>query len=105
MNQNMGPAIAGVGVMAMAMLVPLTVTAQEFKTQSYRLTANGPTVILKNWTCWFSSNAGCKYAPCHMTTVQKPALGRLMPSVKPGTIPASGGQSAGKPVPVLTITY
>ena len=105
MNHNVRLAIAGAGVMAMTSLVPLTVAAEEFKTRSYRLTANGPTVILKNWTCWFGSDAGCKYAPCHMTTLQKPALGTLKPSVEPGTIPASGGRCAGKPAPVLTITY
>ena len=103
MNHNVGLAVAGGGVVAMISFVPLAAAAQE--TRSYRLTASGPTVILKNWTCWFGPDAGCRYAPCHMSTVQKPALGTLNPSVTPGSIPAAGGQCAGRPVPVLTITY
>jgi hypothetical protein len=73
------------------------------ETLSYRFIASGPTLVLNQWTCWF--RADCKYAPCHMTTVQKPILGRLKPSVVPGVIPPAGGLCAGKPVPMLNMTY
>ena len=76
--------------------------ADEFTRLSYEFTANGPTVILAGWTCWF---ADCEYAACHMTTLQMPALGVLRPSVRQGMIPSTAGKCAGKPVPVLTITY
>jgi adenylate cyclase len=45
------------------------------------------------------------YAPCHMTIVQKPTLGTLTPSVRHGVFPAAAGQCAGKPAPLLNITF
>jgi len=76
--------------------------AQDFVTQDYRFTANGPLKLLDAWTCWFPS---CKYAACHMTTIKQPTLGRLTPRVGPTQIPAQGGVCAGQPVPGLTLTY
>ena len=93
---------AAFGVLVITSLATAPVCAQDF---TYRFTAHGPTVVLSSWTCWFGVDRGCKYAPCHMTTAQEPKLGRLRPSVAPGTIPASGGSCAGNPVPVLNMTY
>lgn len=77
--------------------------AEHFQTRVFHAVANGPTVILAHWTCWFPEN--CRYAPCHMTTLQEPKLGSVRPSVSPGRVPSDGGACAGKPVPVLNITY
>ncbi|WP_457817302.1 hypothetical protein, partial [Staphylococcus aureus] len=52
---------------------------------------------------WFPTN--CRYAPCHMVTVQKPRLGTLRPSVSPTHLPATMSTCAGAPVPGLTIIY
>ncbi len=79
--------------------------AQDANTLTYRWVANGPTIVLRDWTCWFGAADGCKYAPCHMTTAQEPTLGKLTPKVSPGVIPANGGSCAGRPVPVLNIKY
>jgi hypothetical protein len=93
---------AAVGILAVTSLAAVPVQAE---TLSYRFIANGPTVVLNRWTCWFGPNGGCKYAPCHMTTVQQPRLGRLKPAVISGSIPANGGACAGRPVPMLNMTY
>lgn len=77
--------------------------AEEFQMHSSRFVANGPVVVLANWTCWFPTT--CKYAACRVTTVQKPTLGTLKSVVGPSVVPAMGGQCAGKPIPALTITY
>ena len=103
MNQNVRLAVAALGALAVISLAAVPVAAEEFKTLSFRFTANGPTAIVDKWTCWF--DADCQYAACHMTTVRKPTLGTLKPFAGPGAIPAWAGRCAGKPVPVLTITY
>jgi hypothetical protein len=77
--------------------------AQNVVPLSYNFTANGPTVVLDKWTCWFGS--GCKYAPCNMRIVQEPRLGRLRPKVSQGTIPQSGGVCAGTPIVVMSMWY
>ena len=86
-------------------VTPAPSTAQTMETRTYHAVAHGPTVVLPWWSCWFGQDKGCKYAPCHMHTVQAPRLGVLTPSVVPGQIPARAGVCAGKPVPVMTLTY
>ena len=90
-------------VLAQLALVPGAASAQPMQTYAYHWVAHGPTVVLPAWTCWFPKN--CKYAPCHMHTVQEPQLGLLTPSVATGQIPAYAGVCAGKPIPNLTLTY
>jgi hypothetical protein len=92
---------AGASAFALISCSTARVAAEEL-TQSFRFSANGPTLILSNWTCWY---ADCRYAPCHMTVVQKPTLGSLTPTVRHGVFPASSGQCAGKPSPILNITF
>jgi hypothetical protein len=97
-------AFAGLGALAALSLGPVRAPAAETtQTLTTSFTANGPTVILDKWSCWFG--ADCRYAPCHMTTVSEPRLGRLTPDVGSGAIPSAGGRCMGKPVPVLTIVY
>jgi len=104
MNRKAWTALAGLGALAAISAAPVGAAAAEpVQTLSYSFTANGPTVVLSKWTCWFG--ADCAYAPCHMTTARTPALGALAPRVEPGVVPSSGGRCAGMPVPVLTITY
>jgi len=74
----------------------------QMVTLHYHSIANGPTAAVSNWTCWFPD---CRYAPCHMQTVQSPQLGVLRPSVHSGRIPESGGICAGRPITALTLTY
>jgi hypothetical protein len=97
--------LGAVVLVALDSIPALPQVGQNFQTLTYRATATGPTLILAKWTCWFGSDQDCKYAPCHMTTVQEPKLGKLRPAVSPGVIPANGGVCAGRPVPVLNITY
>lgn len=83
-------------------LTPSTAEAQGFETASRQVVANGPTVILPRWTCWYPD---CTYASCHMTTIQEPSLGRLTPHVTKVPIPPNGGACAGRPIAELSITY
>ena len=62
----------GMFVLATSSFSAVRAKADEFTRLSYKFTANRPTVVLAGWTCWF---ADCEYAACHMTTIQKPALG------------------------------
>jgi hypothetical protein len=92
--------VAGAGALALFSYSTAHIAAEE--SQSFRFSAKGPIQILSNWTCWY---ADCRYAPCHMTVVQQPTLGALTPEVRHGVFPASAGQCAGKPSPILNITY
>lgn len=92
-------ALAG---LAAALLALSPARAEEFKRLEYHFAATGPTRILSGWTCWF---ADCKYADCHMTTLQRPKLGALRPVASSGVIPAPGGRCARHPAPVLAILY
>jgi hypothetical protein len=92
--------VAGAGALALLWYSTVHIAAEE--SQSFRFSAKGPTLILSNWTCWYPD---CRYAPCHMTVVQKPTLGTLTPAVRHGVFPASAGQCAGKPSPTLNITF
>jgi hypothetical protein len=92
--------VAGAGALALLWYSTAHIAAEE--SQSFRFSAKGPTLILSNWTCWYPD---CRYAPCHMTVVQKPTLGTLTPAVRHGVFPASAGQCAGKPSPTLNITF
>ena len=92
--------VAGAGALALLWYSTVHIAAEE--SQSFRFSAKGPTLILSNWTCWYPD---CRYAPCHMTVVQKPTLGTLAPAVRHGVFPASAGQCAGKPSPTLNITF
>jgi hypothetical protein len=102
MPLNSKPLTAGAAALAFMCYSASGVVAEDFQTRSSRFSATGPTVILANWTCW---SGDCKYAPCHMSVVQKPALGTLTPSVRKGVFPFSAGQCAGKPAPLLNITF
>jgi len=90
---------------AIALSISFPAAAENFQTLNYHSVANGPTVVLKSWTCWFGPDRGCRYAPCHMTTAQQPKLGTLRPLVSPGVIPTSGGACAGKPIPEMNMLY
>lgn len=92
-------------VLLILAVAPVAARAQSMETLTYHAVARGPTVVLPWWSCWFGEEKGCKYAPCHMQTVQAPRLGLLKPSVSPGQIPSRGGVCAGKPIPVMTLTY
>ena len=87
-----------------AAATPALGRAQNLEVRAFHVVANGRVAALKDWTCWFGP-PGCKYAPCHMRTVQEPSLGVLRPKAHPGTIPERGGVCAGKPITMLDLIY
>jgi hypothetical protein len=101
MKCNSGLMVAGAVASTFIVCSAFNVHAEETRTS--RFVANGPIVILANWTCWFGGS--CKYAPCHMNVVQKPTLGTVAPAVHHGVLPPEAGSCAGKPAPLLNITY
>ena len=87
-----------------ALLAVSPARAQLAETVSFHAVAHGRTVVLANWTCWFGPPS-CGYAPCNMHTVEDGKLGAIRPRVHAGSIPARGGECAGKPTTVLDLIY
>jgi hypothetical protein len=86
-----------------AVATPTLAQAQNMETRTYHVVATGRTKAL-SWTCWFPPPE-CKYAACHMKTIQEPTLGSLRPRVRAGTIATPGGACDGKPTTVLDLFY
>lgn len=96
-------AVVVLGALAAAPLTATRAAAQQFETLDYNFVAAGPIQIVSGWTCWFPN---CRYAPCHMVTVQKPRLGMLRPSVSRTQVPMTlGNACSGASLPGLTIVY
>jgi hypothetical protein len=76
--------------------------AQAPKEETYRITAQGPTLLLNNWTCWHSD---CAFANCNARMVREPKQGAMQVRVRDTTIPRTAGRCAGRPTKGLNLTY
>ena len=95
------PGIAAAVVMASFCLGAVTPAVAQ-KQETHRVTANGPTVLLSDWTCWHSD---CSFANCDARMVRKPSQGTIQVRIRDTTIPRQGRQCAGRPTKGLNLTY